>query len=298
MKLLVLSSAVLLSLNVWAQQPEETTEPTITPDQFIESLEPKSGRITLPGGVAEMNLPPDFRYLDPDSTETLLVDGWGNPPGNETLGMVIPTYINPLEPAGWGVVISYSEDGYVSDADAEEIDYNSLLEDMKESSAQESEARVEAGYGSFLLKGWAEPPSYDKATHKMFWAQEFTSDNTDENSLNYNIRVLGRRGVLVLNAVAGMNQIGRIREEMPQLIAVTEFTAGNRYEEFNASTDKMAEYGLAALVAGGVAAKLGFFGKIFAFLLAFKKGLFIVGAAAIGWISRLFGKKKHDSIDA
>jgi uncharacterized membrane-anchored protein len=107
------------------------------------------------------------------------------------------------------------------------------------------------------------------------------------------VRVLGREGVLVLNAVAGIEQIAQIRGEMPAVTAFTEFTAGNRYADFDAKTDKVAEYGLAALVAGGVAAKLGFFGKLFGLLLAFKK-LLLVGLAAAGaGLFKLFGRKEQ-----
>lgn len=289
------SSVLLLVMSLPALAQEPAADHTVTAAEFIEALQPQEGHISLPGGIAELNLPSSFRYLSPDSAETLLVEGWGNPPGNATLGMVIPSYLNPLEKEGWGIVITYSDDGYVSDADAEEINYTELLEEMKESSKQESQQRIADGYGKMLLTGWAEPPRYEKSSHKLYWAQEFVTDYTAENALNYNIRVLGRHGVLVLNAVAGMNQIDRIREEMPALLAVTEFTAGNRYEEFDSNTDKVAEYGLAALVAGGVAAKMGLFTKFFALLLAFKKLLFIAGAAVIGWISRVFGKKRNST---
>jgi uncharacterized membrane-anchored protein len=104
--------------------------------------------------------------------------------------------------------------------------------------------------------------------------------------------VLGRKGVLVLNAVAGMDQIAKIRTEMKQITAFSEFTDGNRYADFDSHTDKTAEYGIAALVAGGVAAKLGLFGKLFAMLLVFKK-LLIVGIGAIGVaINKFLGRDK------
>ena len=145
------------------------------------------------------------------------------------------------------------------------------------------------------LVGWAENPSYDKKTHKFYWAKEYASEKTNETSLNYNIRVLGRKGVLVLNAVASMHQIAQIRNEMQHVVAFSDFSEGNRYSDFDGKTDRIAEYGLAALVAGGVAAKLGFFTKIFALLLAFKK-LLIVGVAALGTgVLKFFGRKKDDT---
>jgi uncharacterized membrane-anchored protein len=109
--------------------------------------------------------------------------------------------------------------------------------------------------------------------------------------------VLGRQGVLVLNAIATMNQIDTIKTEMKHVTAFTDFTPGNRYADFNAATDKTAEYGLAALVAGGVAAKLGLFGKLFAFLLAFKK-LIILGVVAVGvGIARFFKGKSDGKVN-
>ncbi|WP_428242677.1 DUF2167 domain-containing protein [Gynuella sp.] len=264
----------------------------MTAEEFVASLHGISGKITLPGNIATMNLSDQFLYIDPDNTERLLVDGWGNPPGNKTLGMIIPANVSPLDYEGWGVVITYMEDGYVSDEDADDIDYDELLKNMMAESREASKQREEAGYGSMTLIGWAESPRYDQQTHKFYWAKEYVTSGADVNSLNYNIRVLGRKGVLVLNAVATMDQIDSIKHEMPDLLAVTNFTQGNRYEDFDSSVDHVAEYGLAALVAGGVAAKMGLFAKLGALLLVFKKFI-IVGIALVGGvIARLFGRKK------
>jgi uncharacterized membrane-anchored protein len=291
MKALLISYFMLLSLCVGA---EESTpgQQQITAEEFMASLHPQEGNITLPGGIATMALTDKFQYLSPESAEKLLVEGWGNPPGNQTMGMVIPKSVNPLSEQGWGVVISYDQDGYVSDEDADDIDYGDLLDDMKEESEEINKQRIDMGYGSMKLIGWAEQPTYDKQTHKFYWAKEFQTEAV-ENSLNYNIRVLGRKGVLVLNAVAGMNQISTIKNEMPDLLAVTEFTSGNRYEEFKEG-DHVAEYGLAALVAGGVAAKLGFFAKLGVFFVAFKKFIIIGVVALFAFIGNLFKKKKTE----
>ena len=94
-----------------------------------------------------------------------------------------------------------------------------------------------------------------------------------------------------MKAVASMDQLEQIRGEMRPLIEVAEFNEGYRYAEFNTKTDRMAEYGLAALIAAGVGAKLGLFAKLGALLLAFKKFI-IIGLIAIGaFIKKLFGKK-------
>jgi uncharacterized membrane-anchored protein len=116
------------------------------------------------------------------------------------------------------------------------------------------------------------------------------------NTLNYDVRVLGREGVLSMNAVAGMPQLATIESDMQQLLKVAAFNEGYRYEEFNEDTDRMAAYGLGALVAGGVAAKAGFFAKLGALLLAFKKFI-VIGLAALGaFLAKLFRARKAEGL--
>jgi uncharacterized membrane-anchored protein len=277
-----------------AHAADSAPEKRMTAEQFLATLKFQQGKITLPNGIATLDLPPTFRYLDPADSTRILVDAWGNPPGSKTLGMIFPSDISPLSENGWGVVITYSEEGHIKDDDADSIKYDELLKDMQDTMKEANEERKKQGYAAMNLVGWAEAPHYDKVSHKFYWAKEFTLEQQGQNSLNYNIRVLGRKGVLVLNAVAGMQQINEIKTEMKNVVAFTDFTAGNGYNDFNSDTDKVAEYGLAALVAGGVAAKLGFFGKIFAFLLLFKKAV-LLGLAAFGvGLFKFFGRKKKE----
>lgn len=281
----------LLLLACGATFAQGASAPNMTAEQFESSLTYQEGKISLPGGMATLNLPANFRYLNPADAERVLVEGWGNPPGQKSLGMIVPAGTSLLSTAGWGVIVTYDADGHVKDDDADAIKYDELLKEMQEGTEANNEERKKLGYAAMHLVGWAEKPSYDKASHKLYWAKELKTDGDAGNGLNYNIRVLGREGVLVLNAVAGMDQIDKIRTEMKQVTAFSEFTPGNTYADYNATTDKTAEYGIAALVAGGVAAKLGLFGKLLAFLLVFKKFLIIgIGALGIG-LFKLFGRK-------
>jgi len=269
----------------------------VNEQQFEAGLKFQTGKIALPGGIATLDLPASFRYLPPADAETVLTKGWGNPPGHKTLGMIVPAGVNVVSAASWGVVITYDEDGHVADDEADSIKYDELLKTIQKELADANPERQKQGYGSMTLVNWAESPRYDKTSHKMYWAQELQIDNAPVHTLNYNIRVLGRKGVLVLNAVAGMDQLATIREEMKLVTAVSEFTPGNRYTDFNSTTDKVAEYGLAALVAGGVASKLGLFGKLLALLLAFKKLIFVGIAAAGTGIYRFFTGRSDSKVN-
>src|SRR5471030_3480998 len=129
----VLIAAAALSLSALpvfaapAPASAEASAPAETAEHFLASLKQKTGTVTLPSGIATLKLNDEFYYLDPQDTERLLTEGWGNPPGNKTLGMIIPSAVNPLTASGWGVIVSYKDDGHISDEDAAKIEYADLL---------------------------------------------------------------------------------------------------------------------------------------------------------------------------
>ncbi|KPA99215.1 DUF2167 domain-containing protein [Pseudomonas asplenii] len=290
----VLLSATTLpaiAANTPAPAPTASEQPHQTAEQWLATLKQQHGNITLPSGIATLQLNNEFYYLSPDDTERLLTEAWGNPPGHKTLGMIIPTAVSPLADNGWGVIISYKNDGHISDDDAAKIDYADLLKQMQADDKEDNKERRKQGYAGLTLLGWAEPPSYDQGTHKMYWARELKADDADQTTLNYSIRVLGREGVLELNAVAAMADLQTIKQETPKILAFTNFTDGNRYADYDAKTDKLAPYGLAALVAGGIAAKAGLFAKIGVALLAFKKFIILGLVAIAGFLGKLFKRK-------
>lgn len=269
---------------------------------ILKSIKPVTGKVNLPGGKAEVAVPAGIAYLDPKDTAKVLEDLWGNPKGaaEGTLGMLFPTNVSLFDSESWAIIMSYEEDGHVKDDDAAKIDYADLLKKMQGEVKQNNEARRKAGYSEVTLVGWAEQPRYDQAAHKMYWAKQLRFEGSDEDTLNYNIRVLGRRGVLVLNAVASMNQLGLIRDVTPSVLAATAFKPGETYADFDAKKDKLAPYGVAALVAGGVAvaAKAGIFKFLIAGIIAMKKFI-IIGLIAVGGvIAAILGKKKNNTPSA
>lgn len=266
---------------------------TFDPVQFEQSLQYQTGQVTLLGQKVAMNIPADMRYLDASNAQKLLEEGWGNPSDSDVLGMLVPSTLSPMSSAGWGVVITYEEDGHISDRDASSINYSDLLRDMQKDVRDSNDARKEAGYPTINLMGWASPPKYDALSHKMYWAKELAFEGETQNTLNYNVRVLGRTGVLNLNAVAGMTQLPDIEAALPGMLSAVSFTPGNRYEDFQAGRDRVAEYGLAALVAGGLgatAAKTGFFTVALLFLKKFF--VFIIAGIAALWRA-MAGRKQN-----
>ena len=280
-------SGLLVALSATAQEQEQ-----ITAEEFLASLNFQKGVITLPGGVASLDLPEGFHYLSPEDTENVLVTAWGNPPGNETLGMLVQSPDDILADESWAVIIAYEEDGYVSDENADSVDYAEMLEDMQAGSREANAARVEAGYEEVELLGWAATPRYDQAANKLYWAKELRFGDIPVNTLNYNVRILGRKGVLVLNLVATMPQLQEIETAIPTVLAMTNFNPGHRYSDFDPSVDEVAAYGIGALVAGKLAAKAGLFAKFGVLLVALKKFwiFLIIGIGAL--LARVFRRAR------
>jgi uncharacterized membrane-anchored protein len=277
----------LVSVGVADDRPKTRAEVL----RLLQDLKYQHGQIALPGGVAKLNLPTNISYLDPKDADTVLVKLWGNPPGSKTLGMLLPSNKMPVGSNSWAVTIRSTEDGYVKDDEADKINYDDLLKKMQAAVHENNRKRKEQGYPAIELVGWAEPPHYDAATHKMYWARELNFEGEPANTLNYDIRILGRHGVLVLGAIASMEQLDEIRKAAPDILAMVDFNEGNRYTDFNPKVDKVATYGIAALVAGGLAAKLGFFKLFWIGLLAAKKFIIIGVVALSAWVRKLFKQR-------
>ncbi|MFV3305585.1 DUF2167 domain-containing protein [Pseudomonas sp. NY15181] len=270
-----------------AAAPAAESDEEMSPETFVASLHFKKGKVVVGDNLATFDLPENFVFLDGKDSERVL-EAWGNPPSSEPpLGMLMPAGVSPFEPAAWAVTVEYEESGYVSDEDAGKIDYAEMLKEMQDDLREANPEREKQGFEAIQLIGWAAPPHYDAAEKKLYWAKELKFGDSKEHTLNYNIRVLGRKGVLVLNFVAGMEQLPEIEKNVGKVLAMTEFNPGSRYVDFNPSVDKVAAYGLGALIAGKVAAKVG----LFATLLVLLKKLWIVPALAIGWIARRFKRK-------
>lgn len=283
------AALVLICGQAWAQDP--TGDEDAKQRAFLDSLHYQSGEITLDKAKAHLHLQPGFRYLDHGDARRVLEDYWGNPPDDEVLGLLVPDDAPLDSEHSWAVVLTYSDEGYVSDEDAAKIDYGQMLKDMQQQTLDANEERKNEHYPTMQLTGWAQPPHYDAARKKLYWAKEFAVEGADQHTLNYDIRVLGREGYLSMNAVAGVNDLAQVNDGMAQVLPMAEFDDGHRYADYKPGTDKLAAYGLAALIGGGLAAKAGLFAKLGVLLLAMKKFVIIAFVAVAGFLKKLFGKK-------
>jgi uncharacterized membrane-anchored protein len=269
-----------------APQSEAETAPQLETNDPHFGLNYQQGTFDVGANLATVTTKAGFSYLDGANARRLLVEVWGNPPqaAEGVLGAIVPTEIALDAVESWAAIIAYEDSGHVSDDDAASADYEAVIAEMKEASVASNEERKKAGYEAVELVGWAEPPHYEQQSHKVYWAKHLRFEGAPSDTLNYFVRALGREGVLELNVIADMNALKDVSTGTPELLAMVDFKPGQRYEDFNPDTDNLAAYGLAGLVAGGVAAKTGLLKGLLIFLAASWKYLAIGGVAFAGVI--------------
>lgn len=272
-------------------EPTEAGMPTTPPGPDLKF---QTGAVKI-GTVAEATLSSGYVYLADADARFVTEKIWGNLPDPSVIGLILPVKEGEAggEPDGeWGVVVAYNDDGHVDDEDAGELNYDEILESMKADIPAANAERARLGLETLELLGWASPPHYDAATHRIHWAKRLQVQGVPVTSINYDIRVLGRAGYLELVAVGAETELPRMEAGMKELLTQVQFVEGQRYEQYDSGMDKAAAYGVGALVAGKLAAKVGILAKLGGLLFAFKK-VIIIGVAALGaGLAKVFGRKK------
>jgi uncharacterized membrane-anchored protein len=249
------------------------------------------------GHELSLDLPAAYRFL-PKAAAAKVLEANGHFENDSVLGIVAPDD----DGDEWFALLTFDPEGYIKDD--EPVDASELLGSMRQGMSELNEERTKRGFKPLALDGWSDPPRYDHARHELVWA--LIVSDADGKSVNYNTRVLGRRGYASLNLVTDPAALAAHRPHATTLLAGVHFAKGARYEDFDSKTDKVAEYGLAGLIMAGAglgAAKLikigliaKFWKVILAALIAGKKVVVaaLVGAGAL--VKRAFGAKKKDEL--
>ena len=217
-----------------------------------------------------------------------------NPPSGSEVGALIcetETPGNPADPQTWFVIFEYDKSGYVKDEEKTTLDGDKILATLREGQELGNEERRRRGWEELTIGGWVRAPYYDEQTNNLTWAVSVIAD--EDTSVNHSVRLLGREGVLKADLVSDPSGFALALPTFDGVVGTTEFVPGKKYSEWREG-DKVAAYGLTALVAGGAgaaAAKLGLFGKLWKLLAASAKFV-VIGLIAVGaWLKNLFTKK-------
>lgn len=191
--------------------------------------------------------------------------------------------------------MQYEKSGYIKDDDAKHWDAAQLLQNLKDGTEATNKERKARGIPEMEVLGWVEAPHYDAAMHRLIWSVSSKDKGAPADAsrgINYNTYALGRDGYISMNLVTDMKSVDTDKVVAQRLLRHLTFNNGKRYADFNAATDRVAEYGLAALIGGIAAKKLGLFALAAAFFVKFFKLVLVALAAAAGVFSKLWKRRK------
>jgi len=261
----ILWSVCIAALGVSAPLAQEEASP-------LENINWQAGPSKADlGDEAHVAVPEGYAFAGADDARTML-EAMGNPTSGRERGILVPAS------GEWFVVFEYSDIGHVKDDEKDQLDADAILKTIREGNDAANEERQRRGWGRLDILGWEQRPQYDPTTHNLEWA--IRGQSADGPVVNYNTRLLGREGVMEASLVVDPARLAATLPAFKGLLGDYSYKDGHRYAEFREG-DKIAAYGLAALVAGGAAAaaaKSGLLANMFAKLWK----VIVVAAVAVG----------------
>lgn len=244
---------------------------------------------------AKLDLDQDYVFIPKKEAEAYM-KAMGNNESPNLIGLILSEDGN----LDWIISIKYDPEGYIREDDAKNWNADNLLKELTEATEESNIVRKAEGYDTFHVVKWIEKPNYDTVNHKLIWSIEGKVDNVPPSDdpdydrfVNYNTYAFGRNGYLQFTLMTDKTSIDANKVHAANILKATSFNEGNRYEDFVEGQDKVAEYGLAALIVGVAAKKLGLIGIVGVFLLKMWKILAVGGVFVFEAIRRFFGGKKE-----
>ncbi|MGH7530953.1 MAG: DUF2167 domain-containing protein [Gemmatimonadales bacterium] len=240
---------------------------------------PTTGRL---GDEAAINVPSSCLFTGTNGVE-LFMEMTENPVGGNERGVVLC----PIREDAWFVVFSFEESGYVRDDEGGSLDAEDILSTIRRSTNEANKERRRRGWGSLTIEDWVTAPHYDSATNNLTWALTARTDS-GERSVNHSVRLLGRTGVMHVDLVSSPELLDQLIPTFNTMLAGFEYQSGYRYAEWREG-DKVAAYGLTALVAGGAGAVLAKSGLLARFWKLIVAGVLALLAAMKGLWRKVAG---------
>lgn len=256
-----------------ARELAATERPTTTAKQF--------GPVEIDlRGQAVLNIPKGYAFV-PMPAAAGYARALGNKSSEAFVGLIFPE----RSADGWVGVVEYVDAGHISDDQARSWRTDELFSSYKQAIEANNLARIRHGFSALEVAGWELRPSYDAARHRLAWSAAINSKgrgDPEARSMTYNTYLLGREGYFSLSLVADMSSAAALKSNADALVSALTFHAGKAYDDFNAQTDKIADYEVSALVRGIDPQKSGTRNLMAAFFEKFAELTILVGIALFG----------------
>lgn len=214
-------------------------------DRDRPQLNFQSGTVTVAGNLAKIDVPAGWLYLQQSDARHVVEKHWGNPPDPGLLGLLVKS-AHPR----WGVRICYQSLGHVEDRDAHALRADLLMEQLQADTRLANVARKREGFPEVHLLGWAAAPRYEPERRALHWATKLRFADSDEVTLNYDVRLLGAEGVLVLSVLESAADLAILANAAQELLPCVQFAPGHRYADFDATHHRRAGFGVTGLILG------------------------------------------------
>ncbi len=273
-------------------------------DPELKGVTKGPAHVVMGDNLAAVDIPAGYMFAGKEIAKKFLEEGGST--GEGALGIIFPTPTSDKEKeeTSFYIISRFEDSGYVHDKDADKINADEILNSYKEGTIEQNKERKELKLEPIYVGGWAEKPKYEKSKHQVVWAievKEQDSSTAPVTAINYNTRILGRRGVLSMNLVTDQKDFPENKAKISDLLNKTAFTQGNTYGEYQEGKDKSSGYGLTGLILGGgamaAAAKMGLLGGLWKWALGLilvgKKFIILIVVGIGALFAKFFGKKEN-----
>jgi len=227
--------------------------------------------VDLGNDVARIDLGEAYIFANAEDTRKIM-EYSGEPVSQTEAGLILPKDRNK----DWSIIFRYYPVGYVRDDEKDSLDSDAILQQIKSATEKANKIRRKKGSVPVNVIGWYEKPHYDGRSHNLVWAV-LGEEEGGYRIVNYNVRLLGRKGYVSVVLVTNPPNLASFKSEVESIIANFSYKRGKRYADF-VQGNKLAKYGLTALIAGGAGAAAVKFGLLKFLAKAWK--LVLLGAFA------------------
>lgn len=264
--------------------------------KFEADLEYKYGFIDICDNKAVLKLSEGYRYLEGNNAKNVLEIVWGMQSSKQMAGLILPPGIGPFSQDAWGFVVSFDESGHIQDTDSITLNKDILISKLRLDQETENKERQDKGHQTIQIVDWEMAPMYHIKSHTLSWALEYDFSNEIQHIVIFNIKKLGRTGILTLNAIIGKNVYESSRNSLIDALSFSEFNKDYKYDDFDKNGDPVSKSTLSDIVTGQEKNELSFRQRLIERILSARRFIILIIFASVYLLIRHLRNKKNNEV--
>lgn len=275
LKRFILAFVVLLTLPIAAYAAIDQTAVRLAWREALRVAKHGPAIVDL-ADQGKLDVPRDMSFIPPKEG-ALLLQSWGEHVNSSFKGMVVAsgTYEN------WYVTIDFTEEGYVSDKEAQYWDTTGSLSSVTAATEAQNLERAALGIAPVKIIGWVKKPEYDISRKRYTSAKKLSGGNgsSDPEFFNFSTHLFGREGFFYIETVwTGKGETAGA-EKNRSVVDALQFNPGKRHSDYAGETVFNNRLTYVTILIAVAAIFFGFFNGGSASFTTGKAALFLGGAA-------------------